>query len=98
LEFSQIDAKVHNATLIALVVWMQAGCFRSCSAAWVFRKSLLGSDDQYRALGVSEDGVTMWPNKTRDLICIGAADHGELYLAIAHTKKIGDAGSGCGSV
>ena len=36
----------------------------------------------------------MWPNETRDLIDIGAADHGELYPAIAHIKKIGDAGSG----
>ena len=36
----------------------------------------------------------MWPNKTRDLIDISAADHGELYPAIAYVKKIGDAGSG----
>ena len=36
----------------------------------------------------------MWPNKTRDLIDISAADHGELYPAIAYIKKIGDTGSG----
>ena len=36
----------------------------------------------------------MWPNKTRDLIDVSAADHGELYPAIAYIKKIGDTGSG----
>ena len=41
----------------------------------------------------------MWPNETRDLIDISAADHGELYPSIAHNvKEIGDAGSGGGSV
>ena len=41
----------------------------------------------------------MWPDETRDLIDIGATDHGELYPSIAHSvKEIGDAGSGCGSV
>ena len=38
--------------------------------------------------------MAMWPNETRDLIDISAADHGELDPAIAHyIKKIGDAGS-----
>ena len=36
----------------------------------------------------------MWPNETRDLIDISAADHGELYPSIARIKKIGDTGSG----
>jgi hypothetical protein len=40
----------------------------------------------------------MWPNETRDLICIGAADYGELYLATTHVKEVGDAGSGGESV
>jgi hypothetical protein len=41
----------------------------------------------------------MWPDETRDLICVAAADHGELYPSIAHNvKEIGDAGSGGGSV
>ena len=40
----------------------------------------------------------MWSNETRDLIDIAVADHSELYLSIAHIKKIGDAGSGGGSV
>src|ERR1700730_18211774 len=37
-------------------------------------------------------------NEARDLVCISAADHGELYPAIAHIKEIGDAGSRCDSV
>ena len=37
--------------------------------------------------------MATWTNEPRDLICIGAADHGELYPAIAHIKEIGDAGS-----
>ena len=45
-----------------------------------------------------EDGVAMWPNETRDLICIGAADYGELYPATTHVKEVGDAGSGGESV
>ena len=36
----------------------------------------------------------MWPNETRDLICIGAADYGELYPATTHVKEVGDPGSG----
>ncbi len=40
----------------------------------------------------------MWPNETRDLICIGAADYGELYPAATHVKEVGDAGSGGESV
>ena len=36
----------------------------------------------------------MWPDKSRDLIDISAADHGELYPSMAHVKKIGDTGSG----
>ena len=40
----------------------------------------------------------MWPNETRDLICIGAADYGELYPATTHVKEIGDPGSGSESV
>ena len=44
-----------------------------------------------------ENGVAMGPNETRDLMDISAADHSELYPAITHIKKIGDAGSG-GSV
>ena len=32
--------------------------------------------------------MAMWPNETRDLIDISAADHGELYPAIAYIKKI----------
>jgi len=64
-----------------------------------FRSSALGPDDQHRALGVSEDSVAMWPDETRDLICVAAADHGELYPSIAHkVKEIGDAGSSGGSV
>jgi hypothetical protein len=31
-----------------------------------------------------EDGVVMWPNETRDLIRVGAADHGELYPLASH--------------
>lgn len=41
-----------------------------------------------------ENGVAMWPNETRDLIDIRAADHSELYPAITYIKKIGDTGSG----
>jgi hypothetical protein len=40
----------------------------------------------------------MWPNEIRDLICIGPADHGELYPAIARVKEIGYAGSSGGGV
>ena len=40
----------------------------------------------------------MWPNETRDLICIGAADYGELYPATTHVKEVGDPGSGSESV
>ena len=40
----------------------------------------------------------MWPNETRDLICIGAADYGELYPATTHVKEVGDTGSGSESV
>jgi hypothetical protein len=29
----------------------------------------------------------MGPNETRDLICIGAADYGELYPATTHTSR-----------
>jgi hypothetical protein len=48
---------------------------------------------------VSENRVAMWPNETRDLICVAAADHGELYPSVAHSiKEIGGAGSGGGSV
>src|ERR1700722_8268016 len=64
-----------------------------------FRSSALGSDYQHRALGVSEDRVAMWPDETRDLICVAAADHGELYPSIAHSiKEIGDAGSWSGGM
>ena len=38
--------------------------------------------------------MAVWPKETRDLIDITAADHGELYPAIAYIKKIGDTGSG----
>ena len=41
-----------------------------------------------------ENGVAMWPNETRDLIDISAADYSELYPAITCIKKIGDTGSG----
>jgi hypothetical protein len=40
----------------------------------------------------------MWPNETRGLICIGAADYGELYTATTNVKEVGDAGSGGESV
>ncbi len=41
----------------------------------------------------------MRPDETRDLICVAAADHCELYPPIAHSiKEIGDAGSGGGGV
>ena len=42
--------------------------------------------------------MATWANEPRDLVCINAADHGELYPAIAHIKEIGDAGSRCDSV
>ena len=40
----------------------------------------------------------MWPNETRYLVCIGAADYGELYPATTHVKEVGDPGSGSESV
>ena len=40
----------------------------------------------------------MWPNETRDLIDISAADYGELYPATTHVKEVGDPGSGSESV
>jgi len=40
----------------------------------------------------------MWPNETRDLICIGAADYGELDPTTTHVKEVGDPGSGSESV
>ena len=42
--------------------------------------------------------MATWANEPRDLICIGAADYGELYPATAHVKEVGDAGSGGESV
>src|SRR3984885_11086249 len=66
---------------------------RSLSAAG-FRPSALGPDDQHRALSVPENRVALWADETRDLICVAAADHSELYPSIAHSiKEIGDAGS-----
>ena len=45
-----------------------------------------------------EDGVATRPDEAHDLLCIGAADHGELYPATTHVKEVGDAGSGGESV
>lgn len=40
-----------------------------------------------------EDGVAGRPDKTRDLITIGAPDHSELYPSVTYGEKVGDAGS-----
>ena len=42
--------------------------------------------------------MATWANEPRDLVCIGAADYGELYPATTHVKEVGDAGSGGESV
>ena|ERR1700733_12407793 len=42
--------------------------------------------------------MATWANEPRDLICIGAADYGELYPAATHVKEVGDPGSGSESV
>ena len=38
--------------------------------------------------------MATWANEPRDLICIGAADYGELDPATTHVKEVGDPGSG----
>jgi hypothetical protein len=37
--------------------------------------------------------MALWPNEIRELIYIDDADHGELYPALTHIKKIGNAGA-----
>ena len=41
-----------------------------------------------------EDGVAMWPNETRDLVSVGAADYGELNRSVHDGKEVGNVGSG----
>src|ERR1700722_1251397 len=92
----------HNSTeapsrSVEATTWSTTSCSVMVTAG--IRPSALGPDHQHRALGVSENRVAMWPDETSDLICVAAADHGELYPSIAHSiKEIGDAGSWSGGM
>src|SRR5271170_2035732 len=50
----------------------------------------LGPDDQHRALGMPDDGVAMWPDETRDLVGLAAADYGELYRSVQNGGEVGN--------
>jgi hypothetical protein len=41
-----------------------------------------------------QDGVAVWPNETRDLVNIGAADYGKLYRSVHYGKEVCNVGSG----
>ena len=41
-----------------------------------------------------QDGMAVWPNETRDLVNIGAADYGELYRFVHYGKEVCNVGSG----
>ncbi len=45
-----------------------------------------------------ETGVPMWPNETRDLVSVGAADYGELNRFVHNGKEVRNVGSGGTSV